>query len=77
VDEAVLLADRIIPLGAGPGATLGPPVPVDLERPRDRGRLNRDASYQRVRNRVIEYLLGAGRGARAAGPRAKKLGVRS
>jgi nitrate/nitrite transport system ATP-binding protein len=77
VDEAVLLADRIVPLGAGPGATLGPPVPVDLERPRDRGRLNRDASYQRVRNRVIEYLLGTGKGARAAGPRAEKLGVGS
>ena len=26
VDEAILLADRIIPLSAGPRATLGPPV---------------------------------------------------
>ena len=24
VDEAILLADRIVPLDAGPGATLGP-----------------------------------------------------
>jgi nitrate/nitrite transport system ATP-binding protein len=61
VDEAVLLADRIIPLSAGPGATLGPPVAVDVGRPRDRHRLNRDPHYQRVRNQVIEYLLGAGK----------------
>jgi nitrate/nitrite transport system ATP-binding protein len=61
VDEAVLLADRIIPLSAGPGATLGPPVVVDLGRPRDRHRLNREPHSQRVRNQVIEYLIGTGR----------------
>jgi len=36
VDEGILLADRIIPLSAGPNATLGPSVRVDIERPRDR-----------------------------------------
>jgi nitrate/nitrite transport system ATP-binding protein len=36
VDEAVLLADRIVPLSAGPQATLGPSFHVDIERPRDR-----------------------------------------
>ena len=30
VDEGILLADRIIPLSAGPGATLGPSVPIDI-----------------------------------------------
>src|SRR5687767_33923 len=34
VDEGILLADRIIPLTPGPGATLGPAVGVDLARPR-------------------------------------------
>ena len=34
VDEGILLADRIIPLSAGPGATLGPSFEVDIERPR-------------------------------------------
>ena len=28
VDEAILLADRIYPMTPGPGATLGPPIPV-------------------------------------------------
>ena len=36
VDEGVLLADYIVPLSAGPEATLGPRIPVDLPRPRHR-----------------------------------------
>ena len=36
VDEGILLADRIIPLTPGPGATLGPCVPSTSPRPRDR-----------------------------------------
>jgi nitrate/nitrite transport system ATP-binding protein len=59
VDEAVLLADRIIPLAAGPGATLGPAVSVDIERPRDRKALNHHPEFKHVRSRVIEYLLGS------------------
>ena len=62
VDEALLLADRIIPLTAGPAATLGP---ADRGR-RSRGRaiarrMNHDARFKAVRNQVIEYLLGPGR----------------
>jgi nitrate/nitrite transport system ATP-binding protein len=57
VDEAVLLADRIIPLGAGPGATLGPATVVDIERPRDRRAINHDPRFQRIRREVTEYLL--------------------
>jgi nitrate/nitrite transport system ATP-binding protein len=60
VDEGILLADRIIPLSAGPGATLGPPVRVDLPRPRDRKALNHDARFKTIRGKVISYLLGAG-----------------
>jgi nitrate/nitrite transport system ATP-binding protein len=60
VDEGILLADRIIPLSAGPGATLGPAVRVDIPRPRDRRTLNRDARFRAIRNEVIAYLLGPG-----------------
>jgi nitrate/nitrite transport system ATP-binding protein len=35
VDEGLLLADRIIPLTLGPGATLGAPITVGLPRPRN------------------------------------------
>jgi nitrate/nitrite transport system ATP-binding protein len=61
VDEAVLLADRIIPLSMGPAATLGPPIKVDVPRPRDRKAMNHDDRFKAVRNQVIEYLLGPGR----------------
>ena len=59
VDEAVLLADRIVPLSAGPAATLGESIEVGLDRPRDRSRLNRDPRFKEVRNRVLNYLLGS------------------
>ena len=61
VDEGILLADRIIPLSQGPGATLGPAVQVDLPRPRDRKAINHDPRFQRIRRDVIGYLLGPGR----------------
>lgn len=61
VDEGILLADRIIPLSAGPGATLGPATIVDLPRPRDRKALLKDPAAKRIRLQVIEYLLGEGR----------------
>src|SRR5438105_1025426 len=43
VDEGILLADRIIPLSAGPNATLGPSVTVHIPRPRDRKAINHDS----------------------------------
>src|SRR6185436_420144 len=39
-DEAILLADRVIPLSRGPNATLGASIVVDLPHPRDRKGLN-------------------------------------
>ena len=61
VDEGILLADRIIPLSAGPGATLGPAVRVDLDRPRDRKAINHDPRFKAIRNEVIAYLTGPGK----------------
>jgi len=62
VDEALLLADRIVPLAPGPGATLGPEFRVSLPRPRDRSALNDDAEYRRLRATITRYLLDASRG---------------
>jgi nitrate/nitrite transport system ATP-binding protein len=58
VDEALLLADRIIPLTIGPGATLGPSFPVSLNRPRDRKALNHDPEFKRLRALITNELLG-------------------
>jgi nitrate/nitrite transport system ATP-binding protein len=71
VDEAILLADRIIPLKPGPNATFGPEFVVPFERPRDRTAMNRDAAYKKLRAGVTQYLMDAGvnRGASAEDPR--------
>ncbi|WP_297835199.1 nitrate ABC transporter ATP-binding protein [uncultured Roseibium sp.] len=60
VDEAILLADRIIPLKPGTPATLGPEFKVPFQRPRDRGELNHDDDFIRLRAEVTEYLMEAG-----------------
>ncbi len=59
-DEGIYLADRIIPLSAGPGATLGPSIRIDIPHPRDRQELNHDPHFRTVRKQVIDYLLGPG-----------------
>lgn len=59
-DEGIYLADRIIPLTAGPAATLGPSFTVDLPRPRDRKALNHDPAFKRIRREVMEFLLSSG-----------------
>lgn len=60
VDEAILLADRIIPLTPGPGATLGREFKVSLPKPRDRGAMNSDPEFIRLRAAVTEYLMEIG-----------------
>ena len=60
VDEALLLADRIIPLTPGPGAHLGESVAVSLARPRDRKALNHDPEFKRLRALVTNQLLSYG-----------------
>jgi len=60
VDEAILLADRIIPLNPGPNAILGPDFKVDLARPRDRAAINSDPVFKKLRADVTKYLMDVG-----------------
>lgn len=57
VDEAILLADRIVPLNPGPNASLGPTFHVGLDRPRDKTALNHDPHFKGLRNAVTNYLV--------------------
>jgi len=61
VDEALLLADRIIPLTPAPRATLGRVFPVPQARPRNRHAANHDAEYRRLRTEITQFLIDAGR----------------
>lgn len=65
-DEAILLADRVIPLTAGPGATLGPSLRVDIPQPRDRKALNHDDHFKRLRRDLIEFLIASRHGRHAS-----------
>jgi nitrate/nitrite transport system ATP-binding protein len=60
VDEALYLADRVIPLTVGPGATLDTPIPVNLARPRNRTALNHDPEFKRLRAHITTKLLSYG-----------------
>jgi nitrate/nitrite transport system ATP-binding protein len=57
VDEGILLADRVIPLSAGPNATLGPSFTIDIARPRDRKAINHEPRFKAIRRDIIDWLL--------------------
>ena len=61
VDEAIYMADRVIPLKPGPGAGFGPAFQVDLPRPRHRAALNHNAEFIRLRAEITRYLLDIGK----------------
>ncbi|ACT60455.1 ABC transporter ATP-binding protein [Hirschia baltica] len=67
VDEAILLADRIIPLNPGPNASLGPDFIVDIPRPRDRTKMNESEEFKKLRKDVTAYLMGVGAAAKTEG----------
>lgn len=56
VDEAVLLADRIVMMTNGPAATIGEVLDVPLPRPRDRLALAGDPDYLAAREGVLRFL---------------------
>ena len=56
VDEAIVLADRIYPMTPGPGSVFGPPIDVDLPRPRQRRHMSLMPAYQKARTGIVEFL---------------------
>jgi nitrate ABC transporter ATP-binding subunit len=56
VDEALLLADRIVLMTNGPAATVGEIVTVPFERPRDRLVVIDDPKYHEARKQLLSFL---------------------
>ena len=56
VDEAVLLADRVVMLTNGPAATIGEDLTVALGRPRDRLALAKDPAFIEARRDILAFL---------------------
>ncbi len=60
VDEAIYMADRVIPLNPGPDATFGPDFHINIERPRDRTALNHNETFKKCRAEITQYLMAIG-----------------
>jgi nitrate/nitrite transport system ATP-binding protein len=56
VDEAVMLADRVIMMTNGPAATIGEDMPVALPRPRRRLELVENLQYIEARKAILSFL---------------------
>jgi nitrate/nitrite transport system ATP-binding protein len=56
VDEAILLADRILLMTNGPYARVAESVMIDIPRPRNRAEIIHDQAYYRIRNHLVEFL---------------------
>lgn len=56
VDEAILLADRVVMMTNGPRATIGKITDVNLPRPRTRKGLLDHPDYWRYRQEVLDFL---------------------
>ena len=57
VDEAILLADRILLMSNGPQARVAEIVRNTLPRSRQRATLHREPHYYRIRNHLVDFLV--------------------
>jgi nitrate/nitrite transport system ATP-binding protein len=57
VDEAILLADRILLMTNGPHARIAESVKVDLPRPRERSTIIHEDGYYPIRNHLVDFLV--------------------
>ena len=65
VDEAILLADRVVMMTNGPNARIGQILEIDLPRPRDRKALLADPMFYEYREEVLRFLAKYEHGAHA------------
>jgi nitrate/nitrite transport system ATP-binding protein len=57
VDEAILLADRVLLMTNGPYARVAESVLIDIPRPRERTSIIHDPAYYTIRNHLVEFLV--------------------
>ncbi len=57
VDEAILLADRILLMTNGPQARIAESVKINLPRPRNRATIINDPGYYKIRNHLVHFLV--------------------
>lgn len=57
VDEAILLADRILLMTNGPKAKVAESVAINIPRPRNRADIIDDPNYYKIRNYLVNFLV--------------------
>lgn len=57
VDEAILLADRVLLMSNGPNACVAESVKINIPRPRNRGSIVEDPGYYKIRNYLVDFLV--------------------
>lgn len=57
VDEAILLADRILLMTNGPTARVAESVKINIQRPRSRADVIEDPAYYKIRNHLVNFLV--------------------
>ncbi len=67
VDEAILLADKILLMSNGPKARIAEIVRNTMPRDRTRLTMHHDPQYYRIRNHLIDFLVTRSKAVQAAG----------
>jgi nitrate/nitrite transport system ATP-binding protein len=66
VDEAILLADRILLMSRGPRATIEESVKNTMPASRSRHSMHHEPQYYPIRNHLVDFLIGRSRSSRSA-----------
>jgi nitrate/nitrite transport system ATP-binding protein len=57
VDEAILLADKVLLMSNGPYAKIAEIVEITMPRDRTRATVHHDPQYYRIRNHLVDFLV--------------------
>lgn len=57
VDEAILLADKVLLMSNGPYARIAEIVSITMPRDRTRATMHHDPQYYRIRNHLVDFLV--------------------
>jgi nitrate/nitrite transport system ATP-binding protein len=68
VDEAILLADRILLMSNGPEARIAEVVVNTLPKPRTRANLHHMPGYHALRDHILDFLIARSRAFKADAP---------
>ena len=62
VDEAILLADKVILMSNGPLAKIAEIVEITMSRDRTRAEMHYDPQFYRIRNHLVDFLVNRSKG---------------